>query len=243
MILSGNTGKARIQRALLGLPARTRILDVGAVGPTPLELWRDLPLGEMDLDVCAIDPDAEGVRNARELDLPIEVRCLSGYELTKHLEAGKFDIVVCTQVLEHVADPARLLSEIRAMLYSGGKLWMTVDSAHFGRSHHGDPLWKRFLRPTAARLSERYYDFGLTKDRLERLLVRAGFRNPTIWPCNLGPIKPLMSKLTDREREIFIPRWLDFEMSLERDGFDKPDLFRALYVEAQAASRHSSHQW
>lgn len=39
---------------------------------------------------------------------------------------GCFDAVVCLEVLEHVKEPATVVAEIRRVLRSGGRLWMSM---------------------------------------------------------------------------------------------------------------------
>lgn len=231
-VLSGNTGKARIQLQIMSLTRETRVLDVGAVGPTPLELWREIPIGKLPISVTAVDADNDAVVAAQRLGLEVELQCVNGYELSNHFAEGTFDLVICTQVLEHVAEPARFLSQIAHVLRENGRLWMTVDSAHFERGHHGDPLWKRVLRPLASRVAERYYDFGLRSSQLEQLLRDANLVLQELMFCNLGPLKPIATSLEESERSVFIPAWLEFEMALHRSGFLAPDLFRAIYVDA-----------
>jgi SAM-dependent methyltransferase len=229
---SGNTGKALIQRALLAIDSPTTVLDVGAVGTGPLDLWTEMPLGALPLSVTAIDSDAEAVTKARSLELPIELETLSGYDLTTRYTEPHFDLAVCTQVLEHVARPVDLLSQIAEVLRPGGRLLLTVDSAHYSTTHAGDPLWKRAARPFAARLSERYYDFGMTEDSLRSALQEAGFEVNELLHCNLGPLKPVYASLMGSEAQIFMDAWISFEQKLQDDGFGKPELFRVIYAQA-----------
>jgi SAM-dependent methyltransferase len=230
---TGNTGKARIQRDLLAIDSPISIIDIGAVGPGPLDLWKDMPLENLAMRVVAVDPDAEAVQKARSLDLPIELHAVSGYDLAEHLPAQSFDIGICTQVLEHVARPVELLSAIRHVLKAGALLWLTVDSAHFAEGHHGDPLWKRWARPWAARVSERFYDFGLTEDGLVECLTEAGFEVRELMHCNLSCLKPLYAGLDDDDAKDFMPAWLTFERDLASRGFSNRALFRGIYAAAQ----------
>ena len=82
------------------------------------------------------------------------------------LDDGEIDLVWCTEVLEHVADTAHTLSEIRRVLHTGGRLLLTtpyhgrvrntaIALARFER--HFDPLGqhlrfytRRSLRATLA---------------------------------------------------------------------------------------------
>jgi 2-polyprenyl-3-methyl-5-hydroxy-6-metoxy-1,4-benzoquinol methylase len=237
---SGNTGKAKIQRDLLAIDRPLSVIDVGAVGPGPLELWRSMPLDELPIDVVAVDSDARAVEQAHGLGLPIDLRVVNGYELSRHFPEASFDIAVCTQVLEHVAEPIRFVAEIGKVLRAGGALWMTVDSGHFAGSHHGDPVWKRLARPWAARASERYYDFGLTEERLRECLDAAGFEVRTLFYCNLAPLKPFSASLGEDDARAFIPAWLDFEVELNSSGFADRSVFRGMYVEARKISTSSS---
>jgi 2-polyprenyl-3-methyl-5-hydroxy-6-metoxy-1,4-benzoquinol methylase len=232
---SGNTGKAKIQMALLAIQEPVAVIDVGAVGTGPLDLWKDLPLERMPVRLVAVDSDAESIARARSLGLPIELRALSGYDLSKHFAPATFDIAVCTQVLEHVARPEPFLAEIARVLTPGGVLWLTADSGHFQSSHHDEPWWKRLARPVAARVSERYYDFGITESRLREALLQAGFHAEEVLYCNLGPLKPVCAELGDQEAARFIPAWMRFEEELASSGFSQRELFRGIYVAARRA--------
>ena len=72
------------------------------------------------------------------------------------VDDGRFDHVVCTQVLEHLPEPARALGEFHRVLKPGGRLWLT---APFFYGEH-----------------ERPYDFfRYTQYGLRHLLEGAGF--------------------------------------------------------------------
>jgi SAM-dependent methyltransferase len=58
----------------------------------------------------------------------------------------QFDLVICTQMLEYVAEPSLVMAEIFRVLKPGGNLWLSVPSA---APDPGEELW-RFL-PSALR--------------------------------------------------------------------------------------------
>lgn len=96
-----------------GLPAGTRILDAGAGAAPYRELFAHCDYRTQDWpgSVHAGPLAADYVGDLHE-ELPIE--------------AGSFDAVLCTEVLEHVADPALVLAELRRILRPGGRLAVTV---------------------------------------------------------------------------------------------------------------------
>jgi SAM-dependent methyltransferase len=83
----------------------------------------------------------------------------------------EFDIVLCTEVMEHVPDPVHFLSEINRVLQPGGALIMTTP----------------FIIP----MHEQPYDFyRFTKHGIEHLLDSSGFevKNITSFADILGVI-------------------------------------------------------
>jgi SAM-dependent methyltransferase len=58
------------------------------------------------------------------------------------LASGQFDLVICTQVLEYVAEPAVVIAEMHRVLKSGGHLFLSVPAV-FPRDSEND-AW-RFL--------------------------------------------------------------------------------------------------
>jgi|SRR5215472_16690541 len=76
-------------------------------------------------------------------------------------DSGVFDCVLCTEVLEHLADPARALSEIHRVLRNGGRAFLTT--------------------PFQYQAHQRPFDFfRFTYDGLRLLMSGAGFHDVTI---------------------------------------------------------------
>jgi SAM-dependent methyltransferase len=101
-----------VRSAAAAIPAGARVLDAGA-GEAP---YREL---FTHADYVTTDWTLSPHPGARQADVIAPL-----YELP--LEDASFDHVLCTQVLEHVEDPLRVLSELCRVLRPGGRLWLTV---------------------------------------------------------------------------------------------------------------------
>jgi SAM-dependent methyltransferase len=115
-------GRRRLLGALireLGLSSADRVLDVGCGAGANLRLLSDMGLPS----VAGLDLNASSIRFCREKGLgEIEQGDL------QHLPfAGEsFDLVLATDVLEHVDDDERAVEEIRRVLRPGGTALITV---------------------------------------------------------------------------------------------------------------------
>ena len=128
-----------------------RVLDVGAGDQPYRELFGHVEYVTSDW-AHSVHPGAQRVDIVAPADdLPVE--------------EGSFDAVVCTQVLEHVAEPADVLAELFRVLRPGGTLYITVPLA-----------WEEHEAP---------YDFyRYTRFGLAHLLAGAGFADIAVEPRN-----------------------------------------------------------
>lgn len=119
-------------------------------------------------------------------------------------DGGSFDVVVSTQVLEHVADPALYLSECFRVLRPGGRLLL---STHGVFVYHPDPV--DYWRWTCAGLRHVVEEAGFTIVRFEGIigLVATGIQliqDATYYrlPRALRPVYALvmqsLARLADR---------------------------------------------
>ncbi len=108
-------------------------------------------------------------------------------------DAARFDIVICEQVLEHLADPAKALAEIARVLRPGGLLILGVPSFPWGLSH----LRRLYVLITSRWLGMKHHHVQSFDSRSIRRLVsaRSEFAIQQCYGCRiisgglLGPLE------------------------------------------------------
>lgn len=113
----------------------SRVLDVGC-GPKPYYPFFAGAAAYVGVDVVA-HPAADLVGRVEELPL----------------EDASFDLVLCTQVLEHCDDPARAVAELRRVVAPGGRV---LASTHGVQVYHPSP--EDYWRWTHAGLAKLFED-------------------------------------------------------------------------------------
>jgi len=159
--------EVRLRRAFLlaHVPAGTRVLDVGCG-----EGRFAAALARAEAEVVGIDVAAEPLRRARlrhpQLDLR-QVQAAAAWPL----QDASFDAVWAGEVIEHVADTAGWLSELRRVLRSGGELLLSTPDhgrlrmlrwalAPRAFDAHFDPRADHLRFYTRRTLTELLEDFG-----------------------------------------------------------------------------------
>jgi 2-polyprenyl-6-hydroxyphenyl methylase / 3-demethylubiquinone-9 3-methyltransferase len=105
---------------LARVAAGERVLDVGCgEGAFAIELARE------GIEVVAVDVAEEPLLRARARASDLDLRLLDAGGQWE-LEDSSFDVVWAGEVIEHVADTAAWLSEVRRVLRSGGRLLLTT---------------------------------------------------------------------------------------------------------------------
>lgn len=138
-----------VAAAAAALPAGARIADIGAGGSPYRELFRHAEYIAVDRaeTLHADEHELDVVGSADALPLPDE----------------SFDAVLCTQVLEHLAEPAAAIAEMHRVLRPGGHLYLTAPLA-----------WEEHEMP--------HDYFRYTRSGLDHLMTQAGFAELAIVP-------------------------------------------------------------
>ena len=118
-----------------------RILDVGCGTGVNVTI----PLAEVGYSVVGLDLDVASIERGRELSMGrknIQFRC--GSVEKERFEQG-FNVVICSEVLEHLADPSILVRHMNAVLKEGGLLLVTVPNG-FGFFELDSFFWRILCR-------------------------------------------------------------------------------------------------
>jgi 2-polyprenyl-3-methyl-5-hydroxy-6-metoxy-1,4-benzoquinol methylase len=110
-------------------PVPARILDVGCAQGT-----LGLQLAEEGYRVTLLDIRPAHIDYAKARHEHGDVEFLVGEVGPELPPDGAFDVVICTEVLEHVPAPARLLETLKAKLTDGGAVLLTTPNGQYALS-------------------------------------------------------------------------------------------------------------
>lgn len=145
--------RAQVVRRCLRLKPRARVVDIGSgQGDLAALLATEFP----EIDILGLELSAEGVdiATAKVPKARFVRRDLLVDEQVSEDLAGFGDYAVCSEVLEHVDDPPRLLRNARAYLAPGCRVVITVPGGpmsafdhHIGhRRHHTPESLRRIIQ-------------------------------------------------------------------------------------------------
>jgi SAM-dependent methyltransferase len=162
------------------VPSGSRVLDVGAGPARYRRLFRHCVYHAHDL---AKLPRDDGSYQA--LDFVSDISELPVCD-------GAYDVVLCTEVLEHIPEPIRALAEIARVLRTGGRLLL---SAPLGSWLHQQPF---------------HFYGGFTQFWYARMLPAAGLRIDELAPN--GGFFQLFGQEAMRYRQFLHPRSRHFSL-------------------------------
>jgi SAM-dependent methyltransferase len=156
-----------------GVPAGSRVLDVGAGSGRYRESFAHCEYRTQDFG-----QEPATIGRYTKLDYESDITAIP-------VPDGSFDVILCTEVLEHVPEPVKAIREIARILKPGGRLFMT---APLGSWLHQEPY---------------HYYGGYSPYWYRRFLPEAGLRVDTVG-SNLGFFS-LYGQETIRYREYVNP--------------------------------------
>ncbi len=162
----GQTSLAKVARLIR--PGAT-VLDLG---PGPGTLGRHLQQ-VLGCTVDGVELMAEQVEIAAPYYRKLICADLSSVSLATHFAAGSYDYIVCADVLEHLAEPGRVLDQLAALLHPDGKLLISIPNiAYVG--FFSDLLTGDFAYRVEGLLDSTHLRF-FTRRSLHEFLRKFGF--------------------------------------------------------------------
>ena len=175
---------AWVSRQAALLPEHSSVLDVGAGSAPYRDCFRHCRYFTQDF--ARLDPGQLLHGAYSKVDYLSDATSIP-------VENASFDAVLCTEVLEHVPEPIRVISEISRVLRPGGKLILT---APLGSGIHQEPY---------------HYYGGYTPYWYEKFLAQAGFGEIRV-ETNAGSFRAYSQEslrfvLDSRPTAIAMPAW------------------------------------
>lgn len=127
--------KTWLKKSLNALPSGLRILDAGAGELANKQFCSHLDYVSQDFCQYEGVGDSKGLQHenwdTKEIDLVCDINCIPEKD-------ASFDVVLCSEVLEHLPSPEKALTELSRLLKKGGILILTApfcSLTHFAPYH------------------------------------------------------------------------------------------------------------
>lgn len=157
----------KLDQVLKLLPKNSKnILDVGcASGILTAEIAKTFPEGK----ITGVDCYNKAIAFAQKKYPHINFKVADAHRLP--IKDKSFDLVICTETLEHLVDPKKALLEIRRVLKKGGQSIISMDSGNL--MFH--IIW-HFWTKTHGRVWQNAHLHEFNTKVLEDLILESGFR-------------------------------------------------------------------
>lgn len=178
----------RIDEIVAGFGSGGRLLDVGFGAGMFLEAAR-----RAGWLTAGVDVSLAAITHARELGLDV----FHGTLAEAAYPDASFDVVVATEILEHVSDVRPLLDQIVRVLRPGGLLWATTPHARGVSGRLLGSTWSVVSPPEHVQL------FSISG--LQKLLRASGFQTVAVAAEGLNPqeiLDSLRRRRTSRRQRI-----------------------------------------
>lgn len=183
-----------------GLSDEAKIIDIGCGDGFHLSLLKDYGKASWQLEGVDADERAASVAKKNGLD----VHC--GLLENLNLQPSSYDLAFLIQTIEHLADPPKLLSDVRSLLRPGGKVIIVTDNTDsFDFKIYKDRHWGGYHFP------RHWYLFNKETMRLLAKKVDLEVESLTTAVSPVNWVYSIRNSLTDMNA----PSWLLERFSLK----------------------------
>ena len=161
---------------------KLKLLDVGASAGA-IDNYLSNYLGE----VTGIDIDEQAIEYAKINHQKSNLNFEIGDAMHLKFEESSFDIVICTQIYEHVPDPMLMMNEIYRVLKKGGVCYFAAGNRLvFNEPHYRLPMLSIMPKKLAhiylqlMRRGETYFETHFTYWGLKKLVLNFQIRDFTV---------------------------------------------------------------
>lgn len=134
-----------------------RLIDIGCNEGRGLKVYC-----RNGFEAQGFELNTRAVQNARSEGFTVYTQPLEKFQPDKH-----FDIVVLSNVLEHVSNPQKMLDDVHRLLKPDGHVWISCPNSHSWLRQLFGPFWINWHVP--------FHLFHFSPKALGQLLARSGF--------------------------------------------------------------------
>jgi len=184
-----DSGFGELERELLAKNGKPRILDVGCATGRLLEQLRKSGWQTTGVEICR--PQADYCRRKRGLDVKDLPLAENGFN------AGTFDVVLASHLIEHLNDPLNFVREVSRILSSDGRFFVTTPNIAGFQARLFGKNWR-------SAIPDHLYLFSIKT--LTRILSENGFaiENTVTWGGLAAGTAPMpVKRLADKAAKRF----------------------------------------
>lgn len=239
MPTTGNTAKMMVIERLKEIIAKKDKVVILDVGCGNLNLWIDAGFDFSNLIIHGIDIDDKTIEIAKKnaKNLANDSFYIQQARITDlpNLFNFKFDIVVSTNVFEHIKDLESSFRSIRVLMKDDAIGLFTMDSGHYKPRISSIQQGMAYLYRLKRRFVNAFYLRPIKEEMLRINLEAAGFELINVKHYALDPLKYIHNHLLpENKKDEFATKWKRLEdlLNENRDVVEKTKHnLMALYVE------------
>jgi methionine biosynthesis protein MetW len=195
-----------------------RVLEVGCSTGYMSELMK-----QRNCAVTGVEVDADAARYAADYCEEVHVLDLNSPDWITRFSENRFEAVLLGDVLEHLVDPARVLTQIREVLAPNGSLVISLPNIVHWETRV-KILLGRFNYESCGTLDHTHLRF-FTLKTAQKLIESAGCRivrfHPAVGGRTTGHLRPMWQMLARKLPGLFAYQLL-FEAKRRLTGVDMP---------------------